>query len=158
MAGEFAAVSDKNRHEMTLKEIRRLARSYFIDQLGLRLVAIDVNSLVAELPVRLQVAGSNGRLQAGIAVAIAEALGTLASHAVMGRQAYVADCLDVSANHCGCVTVGEILRITVMAQSLSHRMHDWEIHLRADDGRLVCVAKLRVAIKLQARDAVHVAA
>ncbi|WID99795.1 PaaI family thioesterase (plasmid) [Bosea vestrisii] len=158
MAGEFATVSDQGWQEATLKELARLARGSFVDHLGLRLVALDADMLAAELPVRTQIAGHDGRLQPGIALAIAEATGMLASHAIMGQRLHDAACLDLSANHCGCVMVGETVRVTVQALCLGRRTHNWEVHLRAVDDRLLCVAKLRIAIKNRTDEPVRVAA
>jgi len=158
MASEVAIAGDEVRLEATLKEIACLARGSFLDHLGMRLVAINAETLAAELPVRQQIAGRDGRLQAGIALAIAEAAGTLASHAALDRQTHEPACLDVSANHCGCAAVGETLRITARALCLGRRMHDWEVHLRAGDDRLLCVAKLRIAIKNRTDEPVRAAA
>ena len=158
MGSEFATVGDKGRYEATLKELARLARGTFLDRLGLRLVAIDADSLAAELPVRPEIAGRDGRLQAGIALAIAEAAGTLASQAVIDRRSHETACFDASVNHCGCVAVGETVRVMVRALCLGRRTHDWEVHLKTADDRLLCVAKLRIAIKNRTDEPVRAAA
>lgn len=158
MAGEFATKGEGNGYEATLKELARLARGTFAGHLGLRLVALDADMLATELPVRPQIAGPEGRLQPGIALALAEAVGTLASQGAIDRLAYEPACLDVGANHCASATIGETLRITARALCLGRRRRDWEVHLRTGDDRLICVAKLRIAIKARADDPVRAAA
>lgn len=143
----------------TLDDLARLARGTFAEHLGIRFVEIGADWLAAELPVRPATAREPGLMHAGVALALAEAVGTLASQMAVEARTQVATGLDISANHCGPARVGETVRATARPLALGRQTHEWEVRLdTVGDGRLVCVARLTTAIRTRAGDAVRVAA
>ena len=137
----------------SLDDLARLTRGRFIEQLGVRFVEIRADWLTAELTIRPATAHPAG------ALALAEAIGTLASRMAVGAGTHLAGGLDIKANHCRPVSVGEMVRVTARPLNLGRQTHVWEIRIEAaGDERLVCVARLTTAIKTCAGKGVRAAA
>ncbi len=141
------------KNDWSLDDLARLTRGSFIEQLGIRFVEIGADWLTAELTIRPATA------HAGVALALAEAIGTLASRMAVEAGTHAVSGLDIKANHCRPVGVGETVRATARPLNLGRQTHEWEIRIQAaGDERLVCVARLTTAIKTRAGEGVRAAA
>jgi 1,4-dihydroxy-2-naphthoyl-CoA hydrolase len=137
----------------SLDDLTRQARGSFIEQLGIRFVEIGADWLTAELTIRPATA------HAGVALALAEAIGTLASRMAVEAGTHVVSGLDIKAYHCRPVGVGETVRATARPLNLGRQTHEWEIRIQtAGHERLVCVVRLTTAIKIRAGEGVRAAA
>jgi 1,4-dihydroxy-2-naphthoyl-CoA hydrolase len=137
----------------SLDDLARLTRGSFIEQLGVRFVEIGADWLTAELTIRPATA------HAGVALALAEAIGTLASRMAVEAGTHLVSGLDIKANHCRPMGAGETVRVTARPLNLGRQTHEWEIRIEAaGDARLVCVARLTTAIKTRAGEGVRAAA
>jgi 1,4-dihydroxy-2-naphthoyl-CoA hydrolase len=137
----------------SLDDLTRLARGSFIEQLGVRFVELGADWLTAELTIRPATA------HAGVALALAEAIGTLASRMAVEAGTHIVSGLDIKANHCRPMDVGETVRATARPLNLGRQTHEWEVRIQtAGDERLVCVARLTTAIKIRAGQGVRAAA
>lgn len=137
----------------SLDDLERLTRGSFIEQLGIRFVEIGADWLTAELTIRPVTA------HAGVVLAVAEAIGTLASRMAVEAGTQGVSGLDIKANHCRPMGAGETVRATARPLNLGRQTHVWEIRIEAaDDQRLVCVARLTTAIKTHAGQGVRAAA
>jgi 1,4-dihydroxy-2-naphthoyl-CoA hydrolase len=137
----------------SLDDLARLTRGSFIEHLGVRFVELGADWLTAELTIRPATA------HAGVALALAEAIGTLASRMAVQAGTHVVSGLDIKANHCRPVGVGETVRATARPLNLGRQTHEWEIRIQAaGDERLVCVARLTTAVKIRAGEGVRAAA
>ncbi len=84
-----------------------------------------------------------GILHGGASVALAETLGSVASHLVAPERLIVG--LEINANHTRAVREGYV-QGTVTALHIGSSTHVWDIKIRDDDGRLTCVSRLTIAV------------
>ena len=99
--------------------------------------------LRARMPVDERTKQPFGLLHGGASVALAETLGSVASHLVSPERMIVG--LEINANHIRAVRSGYV-HGTVTALHIGSSTHVWDIKIRDDDGRLVCVSRLTIAV------------
>lgn len=131
----------------TTEDLTRLTRGTLVEHLDIQFVEVTPDALIAELPVTQSTSQRMGFLHGGASLALAETVGSLASQMAVDHQEYAAFGLDLNANHCRPVRMGETVRATAKPLHLGRQTHVWEIRVETADGKLVCIARLTTAIK-----------
>lgn len=119
------------------------ARFGLAAHLGIEFTEATPTYLRARMPVDDRTKQPFGLLHGGASVALAETLGSVASHLVAPERMVVG--LEINANHIRAARGGYV-HGTVTALHVGSSTHVWDIKIRDDEGRLVCVSRLTVAV------------
>jgi 1,4-dihydroxy-2-naphthoyl-CoA hydrolase len=112
--------------------------------LGIRIVEIGPDFLRATMPVNEHTHQPFGVLHGGASVALAETVGSMASMLCVDSN-YLALGQDINANHLRKVSAG-LVTATARPFHLGRTSHVWHIEIRDEQERLVCVARLTMAV------------
>ncbi len=113
--------------------------------LGISIVEMSPEKVVMKMPVGPKVHQPYGLLHGGASIALAESAASLGTSLNIDRETQWAVGLEINANHIRSERTGWV---TAEATPL-HRGRSsmvWDIKIRNDDGKLVCVSRCTVAI------------
>lgn len=133
------------KQDTSLERINRWSRNTLADAIGIRITEIGDDYVRGTLPVDARTHQPFGLLHGGASVALAETLGSLAGNLCLDAAAEVAVGLDINANHVRGVTQGTVTG-TARALHLGRSTQVWEIRIEDDAQRLVCIARLTLAV------------
>lgn len=131
--------------DYTLDELNILNAGNLHGHLGIEFTAIDSDSLTARMPVDHRTIQPFGLLHGGASVALAESVGSLASFLTLRDPQQTTVGIEVNANHLRPVTAGNVYGVA-RPLHLGRNTQVWEIRISDDEGRLVCVSRLTVAV------------
>ena len=129
----------------TLELINGWAPGTMIETLGIRFTDIGDDYLRAVMPVDARTRQPYGLLHGGASVSLAETLGSAAAMLCVDAENEIAVGLDINANHVRGVTEG-VVAGTARPIHLGRTTQVWEIRVEDERARLVCVARLTVAV------------
>jgi 1,4-dihydroxy-2-naphthoyl-CoA hydrolase len=116
-----------------------------IERIGIAVTEIGDDYVRGTMPVDARTHQPYGLLHGGASVTLAETLGSLGSMMCADARTQLAVGLDVNANHVRGVTDG-IVTGTARPIHLGRTTQVWEIRIEDERLRLVCIARLTVAI------------
>ena len=115
-----------------------------ITPLGIEFLGVGDDFIRARVPVDARPRQPYGLLHGGVAVVLAETLGSCAAaYAAPAGQRVVG--LDINANHLRAVTIGWVTG-TVRPVHIGRSTQVWAIELRNDAGELTCVSRITLAV------------
>lgn len=129
----------------TLAEIAALGAPSMVEHLGIEYTAIDDNSITAKMPVDHRTRQPFGLLHGGASVALAETLGSVAANLCVNPAQKVCVGLEINANHVRSVREGYV-RGTTKPIHIGSSTQIWQIEIRDQREKLVCVSRLTVAV------------
>lgn len=126
----------------TLAAINKAMKNTLMETLSIKYIdyAEDFSYMVATMPVTPRVHQPMGLLHGGATIALAESVGSAASHFAAGDK-FEARGLEISANHVRSIREG---MVTATARII-HRgrsTHLWEIRIVDEQDRLISICKL----------------
>jgi 1,4-dihydroxy-2-naphthoyl-CoA hydrolase len=113
--------------------------------LGMEWVELGDDYLVMRMPVDDRTKQPYGLLHGGASCALAETVGSLASHFVIDPDKFICVGLDINANHVRSATKGFVIA-TFTPLQIGRTTHVWDIKIRDERKKLVCISRLTVAI------------
>lgn len=113
--------------------------------LGIEIVELTAERVVATMPVDERTQQPYGLLHGGASVALAETVASLASIMNVDQQRFRAVGLEINANHIRAKTEG-IVKGTATAIHIGRSTHVWNIEIVDEQERLVCISRCTVAI------------
>lgn len=116
-----------------------------VSHLGIYFTSIGDDSISARMPVDHRTKQPQGLLHGGASVALAETIGSYASALMIDNQPYLPVGLEINANHLRPVTSGYVEGVCKPIH-LGKKTHVWDIKISDQDGKLVCISRLTVAI------------
>ncbi|HQW83609.1 MAG TPA: hotdog fold thioesterase [Ferruginibacter sp.] len=128
--------------DISTLEYGRKTMAYY---LGMEWVELGDDYLVMRMPVNERTIQPYGLLHGGASCALAETVGSLASHFVINAKEKYCVGLEINANHVRSATSG-FVTATCTALHLGSSTHVWDIKIHDDNKKLVCVSRLTVAI------------
>ena len=129
----------------SLETVRSLFRNTIIEQLGIQLIEIGADYLVATMPVDHRTHQPYGVLHGGASVTLAETLGSFGAHMTIDPDKLASVGLEVNANHIRPVTSG-IVTGTARPVHLGSKTQIWTIEIKNEEGKLVCISRITMAI------------
>jgi len=124
----------------------QMSKNTLGDHLGIEFIEKGDDYLVARMPVDHRTKQPFGLLHGGASVALAETLGSIASVLCLDDPAKEkAVGLEINANHVRSVTEGWVYG-KVSPIHIGRRTHLWDIQITNEEGKLVCISRLTVAI------------
>lgn len=97
--------------------------------------------LVAQMPVTPTVHQPAGLLHGGASVALAESVGSAASHLFIDNEKFEVRGIEIAANHLKSVRNG-IVTATAKPIHKGRTTHLWEIRITDEQGNLISICKL----------------
>ena len=128
-----------------LEDIHHLQKNTMMETIGIEFTEIGEDYIKGKMPVDHRTHQPYGILHGGASIALAETLGSVASHLCIDSDKYKSVGLEVNGNHIRPVSSGFVYG-TARPIHIGRKTHIWEIKIENDEGRLVCVSRLTVAI------------
>jgi 1,4-dihydroxy-2-naphthoyl-CoA hydrolase len=128
----------------TAAGLNEVSKNTAVSYLGIEFLEVGDDFLTARVPVNRSTCQPYGLLHGGVAVVLAETLGSTGAacacepgHKVVG--------LDINANHIKGTTSGWVTG-TARAVHIGRTTQVWQIDLRNDAGELTCVSRITMAV------------
>lgn len=136
---------------LDLAQINGWSANTLMQALDIRITAFGDDWLAGTMPVDQRTHQPYGLLHGGASVALAETLGSTAAILTLDPGKEMAVGLDINANHMRGVRSG-LVTGTARPLHVGRSTQVWEIRIEHDDGALVCVSRLTMAV-IAARNA-----
>ena len=133
---------DKN---ISLKNMRSLGQRTMMDHLGFEWVELGDNFLKGKLPVDHRTLQPDGLFHGGASCVLAETLGSFASYLVIDSSQFQCVGIEINANHVRSSREGFVYGVC-MPLHIGASTHVWDIRITNEQGKLVCVSRLTVAV------------
>ena len=133
--------------EPTLEVMNNIGKGSMSDHVGIEFVESGDDFLTAKMPVDQRTVQPFRILHGGASVVLAETLGSIASVlclADMSKQQAVG--VEINANHLSSAREGTYVYGTVRPIRVGRTIHVWNIEIKNEQGKLVCVSRLTVAV------------
>ena len=113
--------------------------------LGIVLTEHGPDFLRGTMPVDARTVQPYGILHGGASVALAETLGSVAGNLCVDTTKEMVVGLEINANHVRAMRGGRVTG-TARALHVGRSTQLWEIRIENDEGKLVCVSRLTLAV------------
>ena len=113
--------------------------------LGMEWVSVGEDFLKMKMPVDERTRQPYGILHGGASCALAETIGSIASHFVIDPDKWYCVGLDINANHVRSARQG-FVTATCAPLHLGSTTHVWDIRIHDEEGKLTCISRLTVVI------------
>lgn len=133
----------------TVEALNARSRETLVDHIGIAYTAIGEDYLQARMPVDRRTVQPAGILHGGASLVLAETLGSVAAYLCLDPDQNTAVGMEINANHVRAVREGHVTG-TVTPLHLGRSTQIWQIHIRDDDDRLVCISRITLAVLDQA--------
>jgi 1,4-dihydroxy-2-naphthoyl-CoA hydrolase len=137
-------ISIKNRAKL---ELEALSKNTMLTALDITIDEVGDDFIVGSMPVTWKVVQPARILHGGASVALAESLGSIASYFLIDPKTQYCVGLEINANHIRGVKENEgrvIGKATPI--HIGRKTHVWDIKITNEQGQLVCISRLTVAI------------
>ena len=112
---------------------------------GLRFTSAGWDFIEAQMPVDERTHQPYGVLHGGASAALAETLGSVGSMLACDPEKFRCYGIELNCNHISAVRDGFVTG-TARPLHLGRSTHVWDIRITTEDGKLVCVSRLTVAV------------
>ncbi len=131
--------------DTTPEAINQMAPDTLVERIGIEFIEVGHDFLKARMPVDARTVQPARILHGGASVVLAETLGSTAAGLCIDPAKKTAVGLDINANHIRAVRDGDVVgKVTPL--HLGQSTHIWQIRIQDDHDRLVCIARLTMAI------------
>jgi 1,4-dihydroxy-2-naphthoyl-CoA hydrolase len=135
----------KNKAEEILAEIREGGNRGLAHTLGIEMVELDPDRVVATMRVDEKTRQPFGILHGGASVGLAETVASVAALLNIDREKFVAMGLEINANHVRAKSEGVVTAIgTPLHRGRTTQL--WEIRIVDEQERLVCISRCTIAV------------
>jgi len=130
---------------LSLPDLAPLGPGTMGEHLGMEWVELGPDYLVMRMPVDERTKQPYGLLHGGASCALAETVGSVASHFVIDAEKFICVGLEINANHVRSARSGYVTAICKPVH-LGASTHVWDIRIYDEREKLVCISRLTVAI------------
>jgi 1,4-dihydroxy-2-naphthoyl-CoA hydrolase len=130
---------------LELSMLHAIMPSTMGSHLGMESVDLGPAHLTIRMPVDHRTHQPYGLLHGGASCALAETVGSIASHLVIDIEKFICVGIEINANHVKGIRSGWVYG-TATALHLGNSTHVWDIKIKDESDRLICVSRLTVAI------------
>jgi uncharacterized protein (TIGR00369 family) len=113
--------------------------------LGIRIIEIDEQGVVATMPVDERTLQPFGLLHGGASIALAETVASFGAMSLIDRERFVAVGQEINGNHLRPKTSG-VVTATARPIHVGRTSQVWSIEIADEQGRLICVSRCTMAI------------
>lgn len=134
------------KQKLDLTQIENVSEKSLSQHLGIEYTEVGPDYIEATMPVDDRTKQPFGLLHGGASVVLAETLGSVAAMlCIEDLNKKVPVGVEINANHLNSVRSGKVTgRCTPI--KVGRRLHVWQIEIRDDENRLVCVSRITIAI------------
>jgi|ERR1051326_1954668 1,4-dihydroxy-2-naphthoyl-CoA hydrolase len=129
----------------TLSDLHVFAKGNMLEHLGIELTELGNDFIKAKMPVDHRTKQPAGILHGGASVVLAESLGSIAATLCVDFSKYYCVGLDINANHIRSVSEGYVYG-TARPLHVGRTIQVWEIKIENEDGKLVCISRITMAV------------
>lgn len=133
------------RQRPTIEGLNGFGRDTMVGHLDIRFTEVGDDYLVATMPVDARTHQPFGLLHGGASAALSETLGSSAANCCLDLEREYAVGLEINANHLRSVRKG-LVTGTARPLHVGRRTQVWETQVHDEEGRLVCVSRLTLAV------------
>ncbi|MHA7059129.1 PaaI family thioesterase [Aquimarina sp. M1] len=127
--------------EEILKQCAVMCADTLMETLDISFCDVGKDYLVAMMPVTSKVHQPDGVLHGGAMVALAESVGSAASHIFLDTKEFYIRGLEISANHVKSISEGFVYaRAEIVHKGRTTQL--WDIKIRNAEGLLISIVKL----------------
>lgn len=134
-----------NDSHAALEQLRALESRGLADALGIEVVELTPDRVVALMPVDERTRQPFGILHGGASVALAETAVSLGAWRSIDRERFAAVGLEINANHLRSKADGTV-RVVATPLHRGRTTQVWSAEIRDEADRLVCIARCTMAI------------
>jgi len=128
-----------------LKTLSEYSQNTLVTHLGIEYLEVGADFFRARMPVDDRTVQPARLLHGGASVVLAETLGSLCANLVVDPEKKVCVGLEINANHVRAVRSGWVIG-TARPLHLGGSTQLWEIRIEDEQGRLVCISRLTMAV------------
>lgn len=128
-----------------IEVLNEMSKNTMLPHIGIEFTELGDDYLKATMPVDHRTYQPMGLLHGGASAALAESLGSFASHLVVDSTKFDCVGLEINANHIRPKTEGTVTGITHPIH-LGSKTHIWEIKIEDERGKLICISRLTMAV------------
>jgi 1,4-dihydroxy-2-naphthoyl-CoA hydrolase len=130
---------------LTVADTKHFGSKTMGEHLGMEWVAVGDDFLKMKMPVNEHTKQPYGLLHGGASCALAETIGSMASHFMIDPDKFICVGLEINANHIRGAKEGYVIA-TCTPLHIGASTHVWDIKIKDEREKLVCVSRLTVAI------------
>jgi 1,4-dihydroxy-2-naphthoyl-CoA hydrolase len=130
---------------LSLHDLNPLGPKTMAGFLGMEWTGLGDDYLMMRMPVDDRTKQPYGLLHGGASSALAESIGSLASHFVIDTDKFICVGLEINANHVRSARSG-FVTATCSPLHIGASTHVWDIKIHDERKKLVCISRLTVAI------------
>ena len=128
------------KHEI-LAKCNEMSKNTLIETLGIEFTDLGDDFVLAKMPVNSTVHQPDGVLHGGASVALAESVGSVASHIFMDASEYYIRGIEISANHVKSISEGYVYaKATFLHKGRTTQL--WNIRITDEEDNLISAVKL----------------
>jgi 1,4-dihydroxy-2-naphthoyl-CoA hydrolase len=132
-------------NNILIDELNNISKGTMAETIQIRFTEIGDNYLKASMPVSSLTLQPYGLLHGGASAALAETIGSVASSLCIDKEKQICVGMELNCNHVRPKRNGQVVA-TAEALHLGATTHIWDIRIRDEAEKLVCVSRLTVAI------------
>ena len=129
----------------TIESLNELGRNTMGEHLGILFTEIGTDYLCGKMPVDHRTKQPFGLLHGGASCVLAETLGSVGSVICIDTEKYAAVGVEINANHLRSAREGFVYGKATLLHG-GRKLHVCDIKITSEDGKLMCVSRLTVAI------------
>lgn len=122
-----------------------MSRGTMIEHIGIEVTRMGETFIEARMPVDHRTHQPFGLLHGGASVALAETLGSIASHCTLTDSSKYCVGVEINANHLRSVRSGYVTGVATPIH-LGNRTQVWEIRISNEQQELVCISRITMAV------------
>ncbi|MBD0404713.1 hotdog fold thioesterase [Flammeovirga sp. EKP202] len=130
--------------KFTIKNLNNL-RDNMLGHLDIEFIQVENGLISAKMPVDQRTKQPMGLLHGGASLVLAETLGSVGALTHIDDTEFVPVGQEINANHIKSTRNGFVIG-TAKPVHLGKNSHVWEINITDEDGELVCISRMTVAI------------
>lgn len=130
---------------VTIETVNQMCQNTLVDHLGIEVIELGEDYLVAKMPVDHRTHQPMGLLHGGASVVLAETIGSIAASLSVNQKLQHCVGLEVNANHVKSVKSGFVFGRTKSIH-LGKGTQIWEINITNEQDELVCISRLTMAV------------
>jgi len=127
------------------EDLNAYQQETLVSRLGIHYLEVGDDYLKATMPVDSRTKQPAGILHGGASVALAETLGSTGANLVVDREKKLCVGLEINANHVRAMRAGQVIG-TARPLHIGSSTQVWEIKIEDEQGRLVCVSRITMAV------------
>jgi 1,4-dihydroxy-2-naphthoyl-CoA hydrolase len=131
--------------DLTLQDLLPLGKGTMSEHVGIEFTELGNNYIKGRMPVDHRTNQPYGLLHGGASAVLAETLGSVGSALVADGSKFYCVGLEINANHIRSARDGYVTGQATPLH-LGRQTHVWDIKITNEEGKLVCVSRLTVAI------------